>query len=239
MTPDLPTPYSSPPFIPNLMAIKKSISTLEVSQIVNEYHAYFPDWQVVQGDTLLRTRGPIGQSIWFDRLRTGSYRPTARIHILAAPDEHDEVIVLPQFLGLKNREIRYEDHRNRLSDVLDALRAEIKPSLSASLDAAVVADLLSERSIGRPVHCYALACLYAALDRSLDAKRWITEYHAAVRNINLPETPIDIYRSNFLTRLLDWIDKSIHHAKLNSIIDCQTARLIAWVRKRGRIPNVS
>ena len=60
---------------------------------VRDYQRHLPEWQIVEGGTLLRVGGCIAQAIWFDRLRTGAYSPTAGIHVLAAPDEHGGAVI--------------------------------------------------------------------------------------------------------------------------------------------------
>src|SRR5262245_30837832 len=102
------------------------LTAKEIEQIVADYQKAFPDWEHVGGDTLIRTSHLIGQAIWFDRLRTGAYRPTVRIHVFAAPspDETGGTVVLPQFLGIKNKEITARGHPAQFSAVVAALKSE-------------------------------------------------------------------------------------------------------------------
>lgn len=171
--------------------------------------------------------GPVAQSIWFDRLRTGAYRPTARIQVLTAPDEPGGTVVLPQFLGVKNREIDARAHLRQLPAVLAALRSEVLPPIDRPLDANVVAELAAARSSGRPAGAYAVACLFAALGRTADARRWIGEYHSAVEALGLPEQPIDVSRSAFLRQLETWMEASTSDAELLNILEQEKVKLLS------------
>jgi len=193
------------------------LTTKEIKQIVADYQSVFPEWKTVDGDTLIRTNHFIGQAIWFDRLRTGAYRPSARVHVFAAPDESGGTVVLPQFLGVKNREITARAHSKQFPAVVIAIKSEIVPPVAKALDAAAVAELLSARSAGRPVGAYALACLYAAIGRTDEAKRWIAEYHSAFNALQLPEQPSDRERSTFLAKICSWIEHSSCELELAAV----------------------
>ncbi len=195
---------------------------------MRDYQSHLSGWQVVGGDTLLRTSGPVAQSIWFDRLRTGAYRPTARIHVLAAPDEHGGTVVLPQFLGVKHREIDAQAHLRRLPSVLEALRAEVSPPIDRPLNASAVAELAATQSLGRPAGAYAVACLFAALGRTADVRRWMEEYRSALKAVGLPEQPIDVFRSSFLSQLETWIGVSTSEAELVNVVDEEKSKLLSF-----------
>lgn len=209
------------------MAIKTRLTAKEIGAITIDYQTHLPGWEIVGGDTLLRIAGPIGQSIWFDRLRTGAYRPTARIHILAAPDQMGGTVVLPQFLGVKNKEISAQAHVRQLPAVLKALHSEVLPTINKPLNASVVAELVATRSHGRPAGAYASACLFAALGRFSDARLWIAEYHSAVTNVGLLVQPVDAVRSSFLKKLEGWIDASTVEAELATVIQQEKAKLLS------------
>ena len=209
------------------MATNAKLTSKEISVIVRDYHAQLPEWHIVGGDTLLRFGRSIAQSLWFDRLRTGSYRPTARIHVLVAPDERGGTVVLPQFLGVKNKEVTKQAHARQLPSVIAALHSELSPSIDKSLDENTVVELAASRSHGRPAGAYAVACLYAALGTTSEARRWIREYHAAIKAVGIPEQPIDVSRSSFLKQLEMWIEKSIVDTELSSVIEREKIKLLA------------
>jgi hypothetical protein len=213
-------------FIRSDMPARTKLTTKEIAEIVADYRTAFPEWQTARGDTLVRVNGAVGQAIWFDRLRTGAYRPTCRIHVLAAPDEGGGTVVLPQFLGIKNKEILAAIHARVLPAVILALKSEIAPSISKPLDPAHVAELLGARAGGRPANAYALACLYAALDRGVEATRWITEYYKAVRALELPEQPIDRSRAAFLDEVASWIAKSDSGVHMSNVLEQEKSKLL-------------
>lgn len=209
------------------MVTTTRLTSKEIGSIVLDYQLHLPDWEIVGGDTLLRTAGPVAQSIWFDRLRTGTYRPTARVHVLAAPDEMGGTVVLPQFLGIKNKEVSARSHMKQLPAVIAALRSEIAPSIEKPLDANVVVELAVMRSHGRPAGAYAIACLFAAIGRVAEARRWIAEYHSALSGVGLPEQPIDAFRASFLSQLESWIAASVAEAELVTVVQEQKAKLLS------------
>ncbi len=207
------------------MAARK-LTISELAPIVADYRAAFPDWQLVGGDVLVRFSGPVAQAIWFDRLRTGTYRPTCRVHVLAAPTEEGGTVVLPQFLNIKVREIAPNAHAKSLSAVVAALKSEVLPSLGKALDARAVAELLRDRSPGRPANAYALACLFGALGRSEDAARWIGEYRSAITGLGLAPQPVDAERDAFLNKVGEWLRLPDRDARFAEIVEQQKSRLL-------------
>jgi len=208
------------------MPARTKLTTKEVTEIVADYGGAFPEWQIVGGDLLVRVKGPVGQAIWFDRLRTGAYRPTCRIHVLAAPDDAGGTVVLPQFLGIKTKEIIGDAHTKMLPAVILGLKSEVVPSILKPLDPTNVAELLCSRAAGHPAGAFALACLWAALGRNIEATRWIAEYHNAVQVLGLPEQPIDRSRAAFLHEVANWVAKSESAARMNNIVEQEKSKLL-------------
>jgi hypothetical protein len=146
---------------------------------------------------------------------------------LVAPDELGGTAVLPQFLAIKNKEIDAQAHKGKLSDVIAALREEVSPPIGEPLNAETVAELAARRALGRPAAAYAVACLFAALGRSSDARHWIGEYHSAVEALKLPEQPIDVFRSSFLSKVGEWIAKQSCIDELLKVAEQEKAKLLA------------
>lgn len=120
------------------MAIRNKITLKEMAIIIGDYQAAFPEWQAVRGDTLVRINRAVGQAIWFDRLRTGAYRPTCRVHVLAAPGEWGGTAVLSHFLDVKFRSITLESHHVMFKYVVNDLNLKLIPKI---LDSENVANL--------------------------------------------------------------------------------------------------
>lgn len=59
----------------------------ELAPIVSDYRREFPTWESLGQEMLVRFEGAVAQTIWFDRLRTGAYRPTCTVRILVAPSK--------------------------------------------------------------------------------------------------------------------------------------------------------
>lgn len=207
--------------------MKSKITPKQMREIVAEYSSQFPSWTVVGFDALVRFNGAVAQLIWFDRLRTGTYRPTCRVHVLVAPSESGGTVVLTQFLNIKHREISLQNHQKMINSVTTSIKSEIIPAVSRPIDASNIAELLSDRPIVRPVNAYALAFLCASLGRNDDAKRWIAEYQKAFRDLGLPEQPSDTSRVELLKQLSKWIDYSDLKDQLAAIVTQESAKLMA------------
>ncbi len=210
---------------PLKMTVQK-LTLKKIALIVADYHTAFPDLQLVGDDLLVRFAGPVAQVIWFDRLRTGAYRPTCRIHVLAAPSQEGGTAVLAQFVNIKVRETMPTSHEKSVANVVAALKTEILPSLSMSLDVNGIAELLQDRSHGRPASAYALACLFGALGRSKDAVRWAGEYRNAVAALGLPVQPIDAERGAFLSKISEWVKLPTCDALFAEVVAKQKALLL-------------
>jgi hypothetical protein len=208
------------------MVTRTKLTSKEIEQIVDDYHAALRDWQKVGGDTLVRTEELIGQSIWFDRLRTGAYRPTMRVHVFVAPDEGGGTVVLPQFLGIKTKEVSVKAHLRQFPAVMDALKNEVVPSIEKALNAEKVTTLLRSRAAGRPVGAYALACLFGAMERAEDARQWMIEYQKAFESLGLPEQPSDNARFKFLARLERWLNNGTSRCELAKIAKSEKMKFL-------------
>jgi hypothetical protein len=206
--------------------VAKKLTLTELAPIVADYMAAFPGWQLAGGDMLVRVSGPVAQIIWFDRLRTGAYRPTCRVHVLVAPSEIGGTAVLSQFLNIKIRELTLSAHVRSFSVVIAALKSEILPSLDRALDAGAVADLLRDRSLGRPANAYAVACLFGALGRPKESVQWIGEYRRAIAGLGLAPQPADAERDAFLDKVEEWLKMTNGNARFAEVVELQKARLL-------------
>lgn len=207
------------------MAAQK-LTSKQIKPIVADYRTALPEWQLVGDDLLLRLSGPVAQVIWFDRLRTGAYRPTCRVHVLSAPSQEGGIAVLPQFLNIKVREIMPAAHAQLLPAVIGALKSEVLPSVIKALDARVVVELLQDRASGRPANAYALACLFGVLGRADDMARWVKEYHSAVAGLGLPVQPVDAERGDFLRKAEEWMNQPERDARFAEVVAQQTALML-------------
>ncbi|MFZ2642102.1 MAG: hypothetical protein WA117_13975 [Verrucomicrobiia bacterium] len=204
----------------------KKLTASQLAPMVADYHSAFPQLQLYGDDMLYRMGGLMAQSIWFDRLRTGAYRPTCRVHVLVAPSAQGGTVVLPQFLSIKVREITPQVHQRLLPEVVGALKSEILLPLDKPLDELAVAELLSNRSSGRPANAYALACLLAALGRSEEAHHWIGEYRTAIASLGLAPQLVDAERDAFLQQIEEWLKLPEREVRFAQIVKQQKARLL-------------
>jgi hypothetical protein len=204
----------------------KTPTLKELAPIIEDYRAAFPEWQLVNEDVLIRFGTWVAQSIWFDRLRSGTYRPTCGVHVLVAPSSSGCTGVMTQFLNIKQREIRPEAHVRVFQSVIIALKSEIYPSLEKPLNELEVIDAVKKNYADRPAAVYALACLLGALGRSNETLQWIDKYHSALARLKLVPQSIDVERDTFLRKVEEWLKQPEREANFADVAEQQKALLL-------------
>ena len=117
------------------MAIK--IVPLTKKQLVEYFKPYreaFSDWVVEHGVVLTRRHGPLRQSIHFQALRSGAYRPSHSIDIVMSVP--DGCSILQRHLDPKHREVLPREHSTKWPLVLKAMEQQFVPSIREPLDVA-------------------------------------------------------------------------------------------------------
>lgn len=200
------------------MESKPVIKLKEITNFVREYQAALPEWQIVEKDTLARVNGIIGQAIWFDRLRTGEYRPTFRVHVLVAPSELGGTSVLPQFLDARYRSITPKSHSFMMNSVIMKMKSSIIPNISKPFDAMEIKNLLLYKDHIEIIYSYALAFLCAYFGEIEESRNFIMKYHKMMRNFGMYDNDCNINRENMLNKLENWIEKSDLQNNLSNIV---------------------
>lgn len=149
------------------MDIKK-ISKKQLAEIVACYEKVFPGWELVAGERLLRRSGPVLQQIGFEALRSGAYRPSAAIRVLIAPG----ILLLPQFLDIRHREISPREHERKWEQVVAAIEQQILPSVRAPLRIEDIIELTTKNLAGSTNDMCGLAALHAYVGNDNEALVW-------------------------------------------------------------------
>lgn len=147
----------------------KPMTNRQLREIVADYANTFSDWTIFGDETaFFRECGPIQQMIWFQKMSYAAYRPTHSITSLLLPEAH--IRMLPQILGIRNRETEYHRHENKWHNVLAAMEQEFKPDIRKPLDIAEVLRLCeTEARPDATNDLTMIAILYAWLGRDSDA----------------------------------------------------------------------
>lgn len=146
----------------------KPLTKSQLSEVVACYGKAFPGWDVVAGERLVRSSGPLLQQIGFEALRSGAYRPSVAVRVLIAPG----VVLLPQFLDVRHREIFAREHASKWERVVAAIEQQVRPSVRAPLDVRDVIDLGTKSTAGSANDMCGLAALNAYIGNSDEALGW-------------------------------------------------------------------
>jgi hypothetical protein len=109
----------------------------QLKEIVADYAASLPAWRSFEGTAFVREHGPVRQTVWFEALRTGAYRPMSGIGASALP----MVAMLPQMLDVRHRQATLRQHPDRKAAIMVAMEQQVRPSIHMPLDIAEILGL--------------------------------------------------------------------------------------------------
>lgn len=141
------------------MAIPLPLTKKQLTEVVGCYAAALTDWQIIGGDRLVRTHGPILQQIGFEALRSGAYRPAAGIRARPLPT----VRMLHQFLDVKHRQTLLREHPTKWRGIVAAMEQQFCPSIRRPLDLREVLLLCRTKAKDSTNDLCMLAILHAYL----------------------------------------------------------------------------
>lgn len=114
------------------------ITKAQLKVVVVDYASVLPGWQVCpEGVSLVRSSGPVQQMIWFQRMSSASYRPTHVLNTTVLPMPR----MLNQVLDIRNREIPYRLHSQRVAETVAAMESQFSPGVRKDIDLMEVLDL--------------------------------------------------------------------------------------------------
>jgi hypothetical protein len=115
------------------MALKiVRLTKRQLIEFLQPYREAFPDWAVGHDVMLTRSNGPLKQSINFQTLGSGAYRPSQAINILLPVP--DGCTVLHRFLDVKHREVLARQHAAKWPLVLKAMEEQFMPPIREPLE---------------------------------------------------------------------------------------------------------
>jgi hypothetical protein len=195
------------------------LNKTELRSIIESYRARFPNWTIIQKDTLVREGGPVIQGITFERLSGGEYRPTGHIRVLVAPEDVWG-FELPQLLNLKLRQIdRQRDTAECRDRVIQAIQSEFVPKVDKPLIAEQVLALYEEKAYPTSAEAYSLAALNAYLGHSERAVYWCSRFAGLVDATGNGWQDFDCRRRAFLEQLGKWLEAGTARQELQLILD--------------------
>jgi hypothetical protein len=142
----------------------RRITNKELRDVVADYAAAFSNWSFHE-TSFVREHGPIRQTVWFEALRTGAYRPNHGISVVALP----LIRMLPQMLDIRHREVKLSQHKLHRAGIITAMKEQFKPDISKPLDMGEVLALCEGQVRDTTNDLAMLAVLYAWQGRSAEA----------------------------------------------------------------------
>jgi hypothetical protein len=152
-----------------------------MDRIVSDYQFMLPGWLRLHREVLGREAFPIRQTIWFQPLRTGAYRPMHGVETLPLGEARPGM--LPQLLSARQGQLSLSKHESRKAEVLQAMKDQFRPAIDKPLDIDEVLVLCEAQSRGVFNDLAMLAILYAWRGRREDAL-------ACCRRLQGPAPPV-------------------------------------------------
>ena len=196
--------------------MRSKLTLKELRFIVEDYHKAFSNWQLLGKEIIARENGCLLQYIGFERLSTGSYRPTCGVYYLCVPDRSGSLG--PQWLNIKVRIIDPRAHERLRDKVVEAIHQEIVPSVDAPLEAEQVLAMHEDHEPIRSPDAYNLAALNAYLGHNKRALYWCSRFPELVEQLGFGWQEFDLKRGAFINSLKHWIEVGQARQELEKIV---------------------
>ena len=205
-----------------------TISRREIKRITEDYHRYFPDWKIINLDTLAREDGPVLQGILFDRSARDIYRPTGFIRVLTAPDVPG-VMELAHRLNRPNRlsdwSVRLQSHEKERDRIVEELHRQLTPSIERPLVASEVLKLYEREAVPNGAEAYSLATLCAYFGHDKNAREWCTKFRDLTEWLKDDFPKHVLERQAFLDSLERWLDEGTARQRLEEVLQEERRKL--------------
>lgn len=167
------------------------------------YREAFPEWAVEHDVVLTRTCGPLKQTIHFQALRSGAYRPSHAIDILVPVP--DGCSILHRHLDCKHREVLPREHSAKWPLVLKAMEEQFVPSIRNPLNVADALRLGEEEAerdcIANINYMTGLAALNAYIGNIERALHWCSRVEERATSIGRPLGDWEIRKRRYAVSL--------------------------------------
>ena len=196
----------------------KPVTKKQIREVAESYQQSFSDWKFVGGQAYVRVSGAVLQSVSFEALRSGAYRPSSAIEILVAPG----VILLHQFLDIRNRETLLRDHENQRSSVTAAMEQQFEPSIVQSLSVEDVFSQCEASATERISDACGVAALAAYLGKRSVALAWCDKSEAAALVLGREPADWELKLLTFTRRL----EQAIKSGEESQLLDAELQKNI-------------
>ena len=149
----------------------KRMTVTTARPIVGDFARWLKGWTRVERDRVVRVVGPLAQGVWVDRLRTGEYRPTFFVRVLAVPCAKGSMH-WAQFLTGRVKQVEGAQHEKLFGEIVGVAEREVFPSVTGKLEPQSVLLGLEERCTPNPAGAVALAALAAFLNEEGARLKW-------------------------------------------------------------------
>ncbi len=189
---------------------------MELREFFANYRSAFPDWQVKHDVTLARANGPVKQSICFQALKSGAYRPSCSIEILCAPPS---TRILGNWLDIKHQQIDRREHAEKWPRVVTAMEKQFQPAIRSQLNVIDVLRLGEEeikvKQIDNINNSSGLAALNAYVDNTARASFWCDRIEEQLKTRGREPADWEILHAHFALQLRHAIQNGMHRTYLS------------------------
>lgn len=205
-----------------------TISAKQIKKVTKDYHSYFPDWVIIDKNTMVRENGPVLQGIVFDLSSRDIYRPTGFIRILTAPKTKGAMELAQRLRypnGAPDRSVKYKNHLNEIDEIVQELHSQIIPSIDQPLEVSAVLDAMLSRVTPTGPMAYSLASLYMYLEHDTQAMVWVDRYQVYLEERGEFISDTDIKREQFLVTALSWLNEGTEKTHFEKIIQSERRKI--------------
>lgn len=152
------------------MVLALPLTSKQMDMIVSDYQSAMPGWSRFNREVIYRDAFPVRQTIWFEPLRSGNYRPMHGVETRPLREARPPPRMLPQMLTVRQRQLSLRQHETRQGEILQAMKDQFRPAIDEPLEIPEVLALCEAESRGVFNDLAMLAILYAWLGRRGEAR---------------------------------------------------------------------
>ncbi|MHC2069279.1 hypothetical protein ACYFX5_17540 [Bremerella sp. T1] len=194
----------------------KPLTKQELLKVFDSYSDAFANWNKDAGtSTYFRTSGPVKQQVWFERLRSGGYRPSSGVRILVAPG----VAMLHQFLDVRHRQILLSRHEAMRLSVIEGMMTQFLPHINQPLNVAEVLRLCEAEATDHISDICGVAALAAHQGKNELARKWCEKAEASMISLGRKPAEWELAYHNFVKQLEIALKSNTEAAFLNTFIE--------------------